>query len=177
MQQASTVRGQYHLHMWVPPTVGHGQILSLPQPQLCAGAKPIMLICVQSNTYFQEACATSRYIDGRVWPEDDELEVRLMMDLIRHVTGDQSVHCPSVPLGIIWPCQQHQSLCCISSWSNLLCESVFAYPWTAALSHIPQLPASGLATCVQTCQCCAWATSLADCSSTWLMPLAVPMQV
>lgn len=28
-----------------------------------------------------------RYIDGRVWPEHDELEVRLMMDLIRHVTG------------------------------------------------------------------------------------------
>ena len=29
----------------------------------------------------------TRYIDGRVWPERDELEVRLMMDLIRHVTG------------------------------------------------------------------------------------------
>ncbi|KAL3151979.1 hypothetical protein ABBQ32_001101 [Trebouxia sp. C0010 RCD-2024] len=28
-----------------------------------------------------------RYIDGRVWPERDELEVRLMMDFIRHVTG------------------------------------------------------------------------------------------
>lgn len=28
-----------------------------------------------------------RYIDGRVWPEQDELEVRLMMDLIKHVTG------------------------------------------------------------------------------------------
>ena len=33
-----------------------------------------------------------RYIDGRVWPERDELEVRLMMDLIRHVTGNKSVH-------------------------------------------------------------------------------------
>lgn len=130
-------------------TAGHGQILSLPQPQVCAGAKPEVLICVQSNTCFQEACATSRYIDGRVWPEDDELEVRLMMDLIRHVTGDQSVHCLSAPLGIIWPCQQHQSLCCTSSSSTLLCESVFAYPWKAALSHIPQLPVSGLAACVQ----------------------------
>ncbi|KAL0026874.1 hypothetical protein WJX77_008256 [Trebouxia sp. C0004] len=28
-----------------------------------------------------------RYIDGRVWPKEDELEVRLMMDLIHHVTG------------------------------------------------------------------------------------------
>ncbi|KAA6416582.1 MAG: hypothetical protein FRX49_13443 [Trebouxia sp. A1-2] len=27
------------------------------------------------------------YIDGRVWPKEDELEVRLMMDLIHHVTG------------------------------------------------------------------------------------------
>jgi len=25
-----------------------------------------------------------------VWPEHDELEVRLMMDLIRHVTGTES---------------------------------------------------------------------------------------
>jgi len=25
-----------------------------------------------------------------VWPEHDELEVRLMMDLIRHVTGNES---------------------------------------------------------------------------------------
>ena len=33
------------------------------------------------------ASCACRYIDGRVWPEDDELEVRLMMDLIRHVTG------------------------------------------------------------------------------------------
>lgn len=29
----------------------------------------------------------SRYIDGRVWPDRDELEVRLMMDLFKHVTG------------------------------------------------------------------------------------------
>ncbi len=36
------------------------------------------------NNIAHGAC---RYIDGRVWPEDDELEVRLMMDLIGHVTG------------------------------------------------------------------------------------------
>ena len=34
----------------------------------------------------QQVCAL-RYIDGRVWPKQDELEVRLMMDLIHHVTG------------------------------------------------------------------------------------------
>ena len=28
-----------------------------------------------------------RYIDGRVWPKEDELEVRLMISLIDHVTG------------------------------------------------------------------------------------------
>ncbi|KAL3148346.1 hypothetical protein ABBQ38_013803 [Trebouxia sp. C0009 RCD-2024] len=28
-----------------------------------------------------------RFLDGRVWPLEDELEVRLMIDLIRHVTG------------------------------------------------------------------------------------------
>lgn len=28
-----------------------------------------------------------RFLDGRVWPVEDELEVRLMIDLIRHVTG------------------------------------------------------------------------------------------
>lgn len=33
---------------------------------------------------------TCSYIDGRVWPEQDELEVRLMMDLIKHVTGKES---------------------------------------------------------------------------------------
>lgn len=29
----------------------------------------------------------ARFLDGRVWPLEDELEVRLMIDLIRHVTG------------------------------------------------------------------------------------------
>ncbi|KAL0030818.1 hypothetical protein WJX77_007974 [Trebouxia sp. C0004] len=28
-----------------------------------------------------------RYIDGRVWPQEDELEVRLLMDFMFHVTG------------------------------------------------------------------------------------------
>lgn len=31
--------------------------------------------------------AARRFLDGRVWPLEDELEVRLMIDLIRHVTG------------------------------------------------------------------------------------------
>lgn len=31
--------------------------------------------------------AGGRFLDGRVWPLEDELEVRLMIDLIRHVTG------------------------------------------------------------------------------------------
>ena len=31
--------------------------------------------------------AFARFLDGRVWPLEDELEVRLMIDLIRHVTG------------------------------------------------------------------------------------------
>lgn len=31
--------------------------------------------------------AVRRFLDGRVWPLEDELEVRLMIDLIRHVTG------------------------------------------------------------------------------------------
>lgn len=31
--------------------------------------------------------AVDRFLDGRVWPLEDELEVRLMIDLIRHVTG------------------------------------------------------------------------------------------
>ena len=41
-----------------------------------------------------------RYIDGRVWPKEDELEVRLMMDLIHHVTGTHSAlcSCPSSAL-------------------------------------------------------------------------------
>lgn len=33
-----------------------------------------------------------RFIDGRVWPKEDELEVRLMLDLVRHVTGQQLHH-------------------------------------------------------------------------------------
>lgn len=36
-----------------------------------------------------------RYIDGRVWPKEDELEVRLMLDLIRHVTGQAIFVLPS----------------------------------------------------------------------------------
>lgn len=32
-----------------------------------------------------------RFLDGRVWPVEDELEVRLMIDLIRHVTGIQQL--------------------------------------------------------------------------------------
>jgi len=40
----------------------------------------------------QTACSF-RYIDGRVWPKEDELEVRLMMDLINHVTGTHFALC------------------------------------------------------------------------------------
>ena len=32
-----------------------------------------------------------RFLDGRVWPLEDELEVALMIDLIRHVTGQYSL--------------------------------------------------------------------------------------
>ena len=38
-------------------------------------------------TWHVQTAYSFRYIDGRVWPKEDELEVRLMMDLIHHVTG------------------------------------------------------------------------------------------
>ena len=38
-------------------------------------------------TWHVQTAYSFRYIDGRVWPREDELEVRLMMDLIHHVTG------------------------------------------------------------------------------------------
>ena len=37
--------------------------------------------------------AVDRFLDGRVWPLEDELEVRLMIDLIRHVTGAAPPQC------------------------------------------------------------------------------------
>ena len=43
-----------------------------------------------------------RFIDGRVWPKEDELEVRLMLDLVRHVTG-QSWHTRFVSIPIHSP--------------------------------------------------------------------------
>lgn len=46
---------------------------------------------------------TLRYIDGRVWPKEDELEVRLMMDLIHHVTGMFPALCASsLKGGCVW---------------------------------------------------------------------------
>ena len=47
----------------------------------------------------QQVCAL-RYIDGRVWPKQDELEVRLMMDLIHHVTGISFLLCNDICLHV-----------------------------------------------------------------------------
>ena len=38
-------------------------------------------------------CCFCRFLDGRVWPVEDELEVRLMIALIRHVTGLSQMLC------------------------------------------------------------------------------------
>jgi len=44
-------------------------------------------------TWHVQTAYSFRYIDGRVWPKQDELEVRLMMDLIHHVTGTHIALC------------------------------------------------------------------------------------
>lgn len=44
--------------------------------------------CLFPHASLLSLLCTCRYIDGRVWPESDELEVRLMMDFIKHVTGE-----------------------------------------------------------------------------------------
>ena len=41
-----------------------------------------------SSLLLVQVLLLNRFLDGRVWPLEDELEVRLMIDLIRHVTGD-----------------------------------------------------------------------------------------
>ena len=62
---------------------------------------------------------TCRYIDGRVWPEKDELEVRLMMDLIKHVTGKcqktchTTVHC-YLYVQQIWQLEIDDAVCWLS---------------------------------------------------------------
>lgn len=42
-------------------------------------------------------CMWHRFMDGRVWPQEDEKQVMLMMALIHHCTGE-----PSQPLTSAW---------------------------------------------------------------------------
>ena len=35
----------------------------------------------------EEQCLRCRFLDGRVWPQEDEKQVKLMMAMIHHCTG------------------------------------------------------------------------------------------
>ena len=37
--------------------------------------------------WFEEQCMWHRFLDGRVWPQEDEKQVKLMMAMIHHCTG------------------------------------------------------------------------------------------
>lgn len=76
--------------------------------------------------HLQRACSF-RYIDGRVWPKEDELEVRLMMDLIHHVTGTRVAlcSCPSSALlgsidgsviSCVCPAGRHNCCTALATW-------------------------------------------------------------
>ena len=64
-----------------PAELAAGQCICIAQPH----KKVADYFCVKVSILHD--VHTCRYLDGRVWPEEDELEVRLMMDLIKHVTG------------------------------------------------------------------------------------------
>lgn len=49
-------------------------------------------------------CCFCRFLDGRVWPVEDELEVRLMIALIRHVTGLSHCARSTLSLACLLPC-------------------------------------------------------------------------
>ena len=45
------------------------------------------------------------WLDGRVWPRTDQLQVLRLLDLVHHVTGKSPPALPRSSSGLLWPCR------------------------------------------------------------------------
>ena len=48
------------------------------------GSLPTDVLCLQHVEHCGMCC---RFLDGRVWPQEDEKQVKLMLAMIHHCTG------------------------------------------------------------------------------------------
>lgn len=63
----------------------------MPIRGLCvyADRASALVLCMQGDVYHL-LFNLGEWLDGRVWPEQDELDVLRLLDLIHHVTGNAS---------------------------------------------------------------------------------------